>query len=170
MVEHNFGTLYSPLIIFRHKKFVAENIQKMKAQFIVETSQYQWLFPLSRSKDPTDTCQSDWISTAVFVVFSQLILGVQQDGLLRAVLHPLVPTHHLKLTTWGGRSDGGQPGCQIPPGPPRTVCQLSAMAVPSGTDTPCSFILFDFPLHARHFSWLVLATSFSRTSALHCWE
>ena len=95
-------------------------------------------------------------STGIFVIFSQLILSPQQDRLLGAVPQPSVPTHHLKHMTWGGRNDGDplaeQPGYQVPPGPPRTVCQLSAMPVPSGTDTPYSFILPAFPLHVRCFS------------------
>lgn len=106
MAEHNFGTLHRLLIIFCFTKFVSENSLKMKAKFLVEKSQYQWFFPLSRRKDPTDSCQPrfSWNICA----FQWLILSPQQDRLLEAVPQPSVPTLHFSLAAWG-RGNNGDP-------------------------------------------------------------
>lgn len=140
MVELNFGTLYSLLIIFCYKKFVSENIRKMKAKFLVETSQYQWLFPLSRSKRPIDPCQSDWISLE-YLWFSASLSSAPSRMDSLGSPPAISPPTPFEDVTWGGRNDGDplaeEPGCHVPPGPSRTVCELSVMPVPSGTDTPC---------------------------------
>lgn len=73
----------------------------MKAKFLVETSQYQWLFPLSRSKDPIDPCQSDWIPLE-YLWFSASLSSAPAGWTPWGVPQPSVPPHHLKM--WPGEA------------------------------------------------------------------
>lgn len=121
---------------------MSENIQKMKTKFLVGTSQCQLFFPLSRSKDPMNPCQSDWIPLEYLWVSVSLYPALQQDGLLSTVPHLSVPTHHLKHETWGAGIMGiKHPRCHVPS---RTACQLSVMPHPSGNNTlvSSSFLLY----------------------------
>lgn len=119
------------------------------------------MIPLSRRKDPTDSCQTgfNWY----ILVSRWFILSPQQDRCFEAVPQPSVPTLHFSLAAWewwGSMAE--QPG----PTWATQDCQLSAVPGPSGTDTTCSFILPPFQLHIRHFPtpaahW---GHSFSRSS------
>lgn len=119
------------------------------------------MIPLSRRKDPTDSCQTgfNWY----ILVSRWFILSPQQDRRFEAVPQPSVPTLHFSLAAWewwGSMAE--QPG----PTWATQDCQLSAVPGPSGTDTTCSFILPPFQLHVRHFPtpaahW---GHSFSRSS------
>lgn len=168
MAEHNFGTPYSLLIIFCFTKFVSENSLKMKAKFLVEKSQYQWFFPLSRRKNPTDTCQTGfkWNICEFQMVLSS---APSRTDSLR-----LYPSHQSPHSIWAlqpgeGGIMGIPGGAALVPGPPgasvsSVQCQFLVALTPP---VPSSFPFPDacqtlFQLH----SGLLLTTedhSFSRS-------
>lgn len=125
MAEHNFGTLCSLLIIFSFTKFVSQNSLKMKAKFLVGKSQYQWFFPLSRKKDPTDSCQTgfNWNICGSQMAYPQ----PQQKRILEAVPQPSVPTLRLSHAAWG-RGNDGIPWLSSPGVRPRWATQDSLSA------------------------------------------
>lgn len=168
MAEHNFGTLCSLLIIFSFTKFVSQNSLKMKAKFLVGKSQYQWFFPLSRKKDPTDSCQTgfNWNICGSQMAYPQ----PQQKRILEAVPQPSVPTLCLSHAAWGSGNDGipwlSSPGVRALLGHPGqsvslVQCQLPvALTLPVPSSFPPSSCVSDT-------SWLALAAedhSFSRSS------
>lgn len=136
----------------------------MKAKFLVEISQYYWFFPLSRSKNPTDTCQSDWIPLEYLwfsVSLSSAPIRIDSLG--------MYPHHQFLHTFWSMQhGEGGMIGIPRPSSlgvrshlghPGQSVSSVQGQC-------PYSFILLTLPLHVGCFSWRVLATAFAQHSAL----
>lgn len=157
MAEHNFGTLYSLLIIFCFTKFVSGNSLKMKAKFLVEKSQYQWFFPLSRRKDPTDSCQTgfSWNICGFEMADSEPPAGQTPWGCTPSI-SPYTPAEPGEvgmmgvpwLSSPGVRAHLGHPGQSVS----SVQCQFLVALTPP--------VLSSFPLSSctSDTSWLLLAT------------